>query len=110
MLLLLIGASYAYSINADAVAIGLLHPASALFPDQTPDFLRLAQTAVNEALGEIIEVVAPLMTMTKADVMRIANDLGIFGTYSCHIGEATPCGQCISCKENAHAVSQIREV
>jgi 7-cyano-7-deazaguanine synthase len=99
-LFLLIGASYAVTQSAGAVTIGLLDERYRLFPDQSRAFLESAREFLYRALGREIAVVAPLMTMAKADVVRLARERNLLGrTYSCHEGGPEPCGRCIACRE-----------
>jgi 7-cyano-7-deazaguanine synthase len=104
MLMLLCGASYAYRIGARGVAIGLLNPDAHLFPDQTEDFLKCCETSLSAALGRRISVVAPLLGLTKRDVLVMAAQRGIKTTYSCHTGGAKPCGKCVSCVEIQNSI------
>lgn len=99
MLFLLIAASYAYQVNADAISIGLLHEDTSLFPDQTSAFLIDAEDMICRCMGRSIKVLAPLSNFYKADVVTLAKQKGISNTYSCHLGSEEPCGKCISCKE-----------
>jgi len=99
LLFLLTGAAYGYTVGAEGIAIGLLHESSSLFPDQTSHFLKSAEAVLGECLGRSIRVLAPLSEFTKRDVVRLAEEKGISGTYSCHAGTSPPCGVCISCKE-----------
>lgn len=100
MLFLTIGSAYAYQIGASAVAIGLLSERYSLFPDQRAGFINQMELAVDAALGRAIRIVAPLFDFSKADVLRMADEKGIRGTYSCHAGTDPPCGACISCLES----------
>jgi 7-cyano-7-deazaguanine synthase len=99
LLFLVVAASFAASRNASAIAIGLLDEASHIFPDQTREFISRAEAAVKEALGLEIRVLAPLIDMPKSMVIALMNERGLAGTYSCHEGGETPCGECISCRE-----------
>lgn len=99
MLLLLCGAAHAHQQGADAVAIGLLDEKLSIFPDQRRRFLDLARSTLTEAIGRPLQVITPLITLGKAEVLAIAKDRGIRNTYSCHAGTFPPCGQCIACKE-----------
>jgi 7-cyano-7-deazaguanine synthase len=99
LLFLLMGSAYAYQVGASAVAIGLLTEKYSLFPDQRDSFMEKAEMAIEAALGRNIKVVAPLSGFSKADVIKLASEKGITGTYSCHAGTNQPCGQCISCLE-----------
>lgn len=102
-LLLLVGASHAYNVQADSVAIGLLNPQYHLFPDQTPEFISQVQASLRTALNRDISILTPLFGFGKADILRLASERGVIGTYSCHSGNETPCGKCISCLEIANA-------
>lgn len=99
MLFLLVGGAYAFQVEASAVAIGLLSERYSLFPDQRAGFIEQMGRAVEAALGRTIWIVTPLFDFSKADVLRMANAKGIRGTYSCHAGTESPCGECISCLE-----------
>lgn len=99
MLLLLAAYAYAYERGADKVAIGLLHEKTHLFPDQTRQFLYEAEKMLSLSVGHAIQIVAPLMHMTKPDVLRLAQKYGLANTYSCHSGSDVPCGFCVSCRE-----------
>lgn len=99
LLFLLTGAAYAYQRGADAVSIGLLHEDTTLFPDQRPRFLEDTEQLISLAMGRDISVLTPLASFHKIDVVALAKHHGIANTYSCHVGDAEPCGQCIACNE-----------
>ena len=99
MMFLLIGASYAYRVNAQSVAIGLLDESKAIFPDQTRAFCDEAEKLLSTILGRTIEITTPLMRFSKVDVVRAANRMKIRHTYSCHAGTKKPCGVCVACRE-----------
>lgn len=99
LLFLLTAAAYAFQQGADAVSIGLLHEDTTIFPDQRPPFLRDAQRLISQALGRDIRVLTPLANFHKIDVVALAKEYGIADTYSCHVGGAEPCGNCIACNE-----------
>jgi len=99
LLFLTVAAAYAFQSGVSTVGIGLLDEARSLFPDQTKSFLWDAETVLSRSLGKPLKVVAPLMTLSKADVVRIAKAKGISATYSCHSGTETPCGVCVACRE-----------
>ncbi len=96
---LLLAASVAYQRGLSKIVLGLLSEATAIFPDQTDEFLKFAQAAISCSLGVSMEVVAPLRNMHKAQVVQVAAGLGIASHYSCHAGGAEPCGKCIACLE-----------
>lgn len=99
LMFILTGAAWARQHGADAIALGLLNEERSLFPDQTERFLNKAQELIELAVDKPIRIMAPLMALNKADVVALARERGIGGTYSCHAGGAVPCGVCISCRE-----------
>ncbi len=99
LLFLLAGAAYAYQANAHAVAIGLLSEEAHLFPDQTVQFLMQAESMLSVCMGRNIRIIAPLMKFYKSDVLELAKNYGLTGTYSCHSGQDEPCRVCVSCRE-----------
>ena len=99
LLFLLMGGAYAYQVGASSVAIGLLAEQFSLFPDQRQPFLLQAERAIVAAMGRPIKLLTPLIEFGKADVVRLATEKGVVGTYSCHIGDDQPCGHCIACLE-----------
>lgn len=100
---LVLGAAYAYAINARAVAIGLLREEFHLFPDQTKEFIERTEGCIRVALGTEFRILVPLARYSKADVLHEARERRIDSTYSCHSGDAEPCGCCIACLEIANA-------
>ena len=77
------------------------------YPDCRPEFIaafeRLANLATKAGVEGRLEfkVHAPLITLTKADIIRRGTQLGVdFGlTHSCYDpdSEGRPCGECDSC-------------
>jgi 7-cyano-7-deazaguanine synthase len=99
LLFLVLAASYAYTKQAGTVAIGFVDEKSHLFPDQTKIFIRKTSSLISLSLGYPISIVAPLIDTPKSAVIQLAKSKGINRTYSCHTGNARPCGKCISCIE-----------
>jgi 7-cyano-7-deazaguanine synthase len=99
LLFLTLGASYGYIKSAYTIAIGLL--SGPIFPDQTFEFVQIAQKSISMALGTDIRILAPLISLNKVDTLGLAHKyrLPLDLTYYCHSGDEEPCGRCISCKE-----------
>ncbi len=75
------------------------------YPDCRPEFydeiaqvLRLG-SKVGTAYNVPMRIEAPIIAMTKADIVRYAVELGapIELTWSCYAGDEVPCGTCDSC-------------
>lgn len=99
LMFLVMAGAYAYQVGASSIAIGLLSEQFSLFPDQRSDFILAAERAIGKALGREIKVLTPLADFGKAEVVNLAAQKGISGTYSCHAGGEVPCGRCIACLE-----------
>ncbi|MCY3766267.1 MAG: 7-cyano-7-deazaguanine synthase [Gemmatimonadetes bacterium] len=99
LLFVLAGAAHAIDVQANSIALGLLNPADHIFPDQTKQFLEECERIIQVAMGSRILVLAPLLELSKRDVLLLASKRGITQTYSCHAGSEEPCGVCIACIE-----------
>lgn len=99
LLLIVAGAAYAQRIGVSVLAIGLLDESYAWFPDQTREFVEKAQEVVKIAIDPELDIVAPLMSLNKSDVLELARQMDIPEPYSCHGGRPEPCGKCIACRE-----------
>jgi 7-cyano-7-deazaguanine synthase len=103
LLFVLAGAAYAFKVQADSVALGLLDPAQHLFPDQTREFVQASEAMIETAMGKRIRVLTPLIDFSKRDVLTMARARGLSDTYSCHAGGDEPCGICVACVEISNA-------
>lgn len=103
LLFLTVGAAYAYTCFASAVAIGIL--ANPIFPDQTVDFVQTAEKTIKTALGSDIGVLAPLISLDKRDTLNLAikYKLPLDLMSYCHSRTEKRCGVCISCRERIAA-------
>lgn len=99
LLFLTLGASVAFSKGASTLVVGFLAEETAIFPDQTEQFLRAVELSLAESLGVKMNIVCPLRDMLKQDVVRLSQELEIGSSYSCHSGTSEPCGKCIACLE-----------
>lgn len=92
--------SFAESIGAKAIFIGANEIDYSGYPDCRPQFLKAFQVLINKgARDRGIRVFAPLIKMTKAQIIKLAIKLRVplYKTWSCYKGEEKPCGVCDSC-------------
>jgi 7-cyano-7-deazaguanine synthase len=108
-LFLLMASSYAYQVKSQNIAIGLLTDKYKLFPDQTKEFIQSAEKFISMEMDYEIKILTPLMEFNKAEVMKLAKAKKINKTYSCHSGNPTPCGKCISCLEIKNALTNLKQ-
>ena len=92
--------------SAGALVIGVNAIDYSGYPDCRPEFIaaftHLAQLATKAGVeGWPFEILAPLATLSKAEIIRLGLDLGLdYGlTSSCYDPDAAgrPCGACDSC-------------
>lgn len=97
---------WAEVLGAHDIFIGVTAVDYSGYPDCRPQFItqfeRLANVATREGVeGRRIRIHAPLISLTKADIIRIGNGLGVdYGlTHSCYDPDeqGRACGSCDSC-------------
>ena len=96
--------------GADAIVVGVNAVDYSGYPDCRPEFVaafaRLAALATKAGVeGRPTEILAPLVSLTKADIIRLGLAMGVdYGlTTSCYDPQAggRPCGGCDSCRLRA---------
>jgi 7-cyano-7-deazaguanine synthase len=104
-----IAAGIAVAQGADAVAFGAHGGDHPIYPDCRPEFVRAFTEMVLVANAGFISsrfrVVAPFLSLTKSEIVRIGARLGVpFElTWSCYGGGTVHCGQCGTCVERREA-------
>lgn len=108
-----VGLSLAEAIDAGTIHLGINAVDYSGYPDCRPEYLkayqRLADLATKAGIeGHGPKLVAPLLAMTKADIVREALNVGvpIDITWSCYQGGDEPCGVCDSCRIRDEALVQ----
>lgn len=99
-----LAASLADAAGADAVVIGANALDYSGYPDCRPAFTRAFETAARLGTRRAgIRVLAPLLHLDKAGIVRLAKKVGapLELTWSCYAGTPRPCGRCDSCKLRA---------
>lgn len=105
MLIISAAAGWAMSRRAQFVAYGAHAGDHTIYPDCRPDFVAAVDAAVRLADWQQVGVLAPFLTMTKAEIARRGHALGVpFElTWSCYKGGEVHCGRCGTCVERAAA-------
>jgi 7-cyano-7-deazaguanine synthase len=96
--LLTVAAAIAQARGIDSVVIGCNFSDAQRFPDCRPDFIKAMNTALTGAYG--VRVSAPLLTMTKAQIVAEARKRDLPETWTCYAPTSAGqrCGECYSCK------------
>lgn len=99
-----LAASFAEAKKADTIFIGANAIDYSGYPDCRPEYLiefeHLIQLGTKSGVeGKDIKIVAPLVQMNKAEIIRLGTELEVpyEWTWSCYRGVQTPCGTCDSC-------------
>jgi 7-cyano-7-deazaguanine synthase len=109
-LLLSLALGWAEVVGAGDIFVGVNFVDYSGYPDCRPEFIdafqRLAQLATKAGVeGTRMTIQAPLIRMTKADIIRAGCELGVdYGmTVSCYQADAAgrACGRCDSCRLRA---------
>jgi len=105
MLLLAVGLAWAAREGLDAVAYAGHAGVSTTYPDCTPAFADAMARAARTCDWRPLELLAPFITWTKADVVRRGAELGVpfARTWSCYEGGDRHCGACGTCHERRAA-------
>lgn len=105
LLFLCMAASYAEVIKASAIYIGVNALDYSGYPDCRPEFIKHAEETIRLATkagvtGQAMSIEAPLIHMTKAEIIRTGMRLGVPYelTTSCYQGGSVACGECDSCR------------
>ena len=102
-----IALGWAEVLNAEAIFVGVNAVDYSGYPDCRPEFIaafeKLANLATKSAVeGSAIYIKAPLMNLSKAEIVKRGTELGIdySETVSCYQADAQgrACGQCDSCR------------
>lgn len=100
----------AENIGASSIFIGVNAVDYSGYPDCRPEYIqafeRMAQLATK--LGDRIRIVAPLLYLSKVEIIRLGTDLGVdySKTNSCYDPTPRPCGTCDSCVIRAQGFAQ----
>jgi 7-cyano-7-deazaguanine synthase len=108
-LLLDVAVCLATVLGADTVAYGAHGGDHTVYPDCRPGFVdaygQMARLAGEGTLPVGFSVLAPFLTLTKAEIVGLAEELGVpfASTWSCYRGGDLHCGTCGTCVERREA-------
>ena len=106
-IMLALALGWAEVLDADAIYIGVNALDYSGYPDCRPLFIQAFQQLANLATkravnGELIDVRAPLIDLSKAEIVRLGVSLGVDYrlTVSCYQADldGRACGRCDSCR------------
>ena len=87
--------------------------AGSAYPDCSDEFNKAMNEAIYLGSGKQLQIVAPFIGITKADVVKIGLGLKVpyEYTWSCYEGGDKPCGKCGTCidREKAFAANGVKD-
>jgi len=101
---------WAEVLDAAAIFIGVNAVDYSGYPDCRPEYIEAFQSLANLATkrgveGQVIKLETPLIHLTKADIIKTGNELGVDYslTVSCYAADVDgkACGHCDSCRLRA---------
>ncbi|MDD3726129.1 MAG: 7-cyano-7-deazaguanine synthase QueC [Candidatus Ratteibacteria bacterium] len=106
----------AETVDADAIYTGVNAIDFSGYPDCRPVYVKRYQKLIDVATkktaeGKKIVLKAPLLHLSKADIIRKGMSLGLdlSLTWSCYKSGKRPCGKCPSCIIKKNALSSISQ-
>jgi len=107
-IMLAIAAGIAESHNLNRIYIANHGGDHTIYPDCRPEFINAMTAATQAGTFNNTRVEAAFTNITKADIVRIGNKLGInyAETWSCYKGGKCHCGKCGTCIERKEAFQE----
>ncbi|MFN2464084.1 MAG: 7-cyano-7-deazaguanine synthase QueC [Candidatus Dormibacteria bacterium] len=104
---IMLSIAYARAVSSSATSVAFAvhggdHP---IYPDCRPGFVTAFVEMERQATDSAIELLAPFIQMTKADIVGVGSSLKVpfDRTWSCYVGGETHCGGCGTCVERREA-------
>jgi len=105
-IMLNIAVGYAITIGAASVFYAAHYNDRAIYPDCREEFVN-SQNETAKLANDMprLEITAPFVKKTKADLVKLAGELGVpfEDTWSCYKGGEMACGVCGTCRERIEA-------
>jgi len=103
-------AALAYTRGIEHVVTGVAQTDYSGYPDCRENTLKALELALRLGMDSRVTLHAPLMFMSKADTVRLAQDVGAMDamawSHTCYNGEVPPCGRCASCELRAKGFAE----
>jgi 7-cyano-7-deazaguanine synthase len=110
VIFLSLAASWAESLEARCIVVGANEQDLAGYPDCRPGFFRAFEDVIRIGTKNPISVFAPLLTMGKAEIVRVGLRLHVPMAYTISCYEfvcGRPCGACDACLLRRAAFSDV---
>lgn len=110
LVFLTLAAALAYTRGIAHLVTGVAQTDYSGYPDCRENTLKALELAIRLGMDAPITLHAPLMFMSKADTVRLAQDVGameaLAWSHTCYNGVQPPCGHCASCELRAKGFAE----
>lgn len=110
LIFLTFAAALAWQRQLDHLVVGVAQTDYSGYPDCRENTLKALELALRLGMDSRVTLHAPLMFMSKADTVRLAQDVGAMDamawSHTCYNGEVPPCGRCASCELRAKGFAE----
>jgi 7-cyano-7-deazaguanine synthase len=110
-----VAVAYAETLDADTIVFGSNADDAKELPDATADFIHRIEEVIAIGTrmgvnGTPAKIVAPLIYLSKQDVLRLAVSLKVplQLTWSCYEDVKLPCGKCRGCRMRLNAFNKLK--
>ncbi len=110
LVFLTFAAAYAWQHGARHLVTGVAQTDYSGYPDCRESTISALEQALSLGMEMALTIHTPLMHLSKADTVRMAERLGALDaqrlTHTCYNGERPPCGACDACKLRARGFAE----
>jgi len=120
ILFLTIASVMAYTDAVSNLITGVCQTDYSGYPDCRADTIRALNLSLNLGMDTDIEIITPLMYLTKAESLNLMLDMApstrrlcwkaLAYTHTCYNGKAEPCMQCPACELRAHGFKEANMI
>ena len=101
LIFLTYAAALAYQRGIKHLVTGVAQTDYSGYPDCREETITALEKTINLGMETEIQIHTPLMHLSKADTVRLAEEVGALeamaDTHTCYNGERPPCGECPAC-------------
>lgn len=110
LIFLTFAAAYAYQLGLMHVVTGVAQTDYSGYPDCRENTMKALELSLRLGMDSRVELHTPLMYMTKAQTVTLAQDVGAMEalalSHTCYNGAVPPCGKCAACILRAQGFAQ----
>lgn len=110
LIFLTFAAAYAYQRGIRNLVTGVAQTDYSGYPDCRESTLKALEKAIQLGMEYDIQIHTPLMFLSKADTVRLAQNCGamvaLAYSHTCYRGEQPPCGNCPACELRAKGFAE----